>query len=184
MRQLAPYMAAERGPRFQLSEALTIGTLPLVLGSAEPQDTLRSYAALYVREEVQMEGLVRNVGNFSRFLEILTFSHGSVLNMANIARECEIGQKAVEGFLNIVEDLLSVFRVPIFTRRPQRATAKHPNFTTLIPVCFVPYVRRDRSEEIDGAVLEGLVTQHLRPWMLTPQSHTNSFSGVHARASK
>jgi uncharacterized protein len=154
--------------RFQLQEALTVGMLPLVLGSADPQDTLRSYAALYVREEVQMEGLVRNVGNFSRFLEVLAFSHGSVLNMANIARECEISQKAVEGFLSIVEDLLLAFRVPIFTRRAQRATAKHPKFyyfDTGVFRSLRPQGPLDRTEEIDGAALEGLVAQHLRAWI-------------------
>lgn len=168
LRQLTPYMAAELGPRFQLQEALTIGMLPLVIGSADPQDTLRSYAALYVREEVQMEGLVRNVGNFSRFLEVLAFSHGSVLNMANIARECEIGQKAVEGFLSIVEDLLLAFRVPIFTRRAQHATAKHPKFyyfDTGVFRSLRPQGPLDRPEEIDGAALEGLVAQHLRAWI-------------------
>lgn len=168
LRNLAPYMAAELGARFQLAEALTIGMLPLVLGSADPQDTLRSYAALYVREEVQMEGLVRNVGNFSRFLEVLAFSHGSVLNMANLARECAISQKAVEGFLSIVEDLLLAFRVPVFTRRAQRATAKHPKFyyfDTGVFRSLRPQGPLDRREEIDGAALEGLVAQHLRAWL-------------------
>ena len=168
LRHLAPYMAAELGTRFQLRDALTVGLLPLVLGAPDPQDTLRSYAALYVREEVQMEGLVRNVGNFSRFLEVLAFSHGSVLNMANIARECEIGQKAVEGFLGIVEDLLLAFRVPIFTRRAQQATAKHPKFYYFDAGVFRslrPHGPLDRSEEIDGAALEGLVAQHLRAWI-------------------
>ena len=168
LRNLAPYMAAELGARFQLAEALTIGMLPLVLGSADPQDTLRSYAALYVREEVQMEGLVRNVGNFSRFLEVLAFSHGSVLNMANIARECAISQKAVEGFLSIVEDLLLAFRVPVFTRRAQRATAKHPKFyyfDTGVFRSLRPQGPLDCREEIDGAALEGLVAQHLRAWI-------------------
>lgn len=175
LRNLAPYMAAELGSRFQLAEALTLGMLPLVLGSADPQDTLRSYAALYVREEVQMEGLVRNVGNFSRFLEVLAFSHGSVLNMANIARECEIGQKAVEGFLSIVEDLLLAFRVPVFTRRAQRATAKHPKFyyfDTGVFRSLRPQGPLDRREEIDGAALEGLMAQHLRAWVAyTPEQH-------------
>ena len=40
--------------------------LPLVLGAAEPIETLKSYASLYLREEVQAEGLVRNVGNFAQ----------------------------------------------------------------------------------------------------------------------
>lgn len=168
LRRMAPYIAAELGVRFQLSNALTLGMLPLVLGSADPKDTLRSYAALYVREEVQMEGLVRNVGNFSRFLEVMAFSHGSVLNMANIARECEIGQKAVEGFLSIVEDLLLAFRLPIFTRRAQRATAKHPKFyyfDTGVFRSLRPHGPLDRPEEIEGVALEGLVAQHLRAWL-------------------
>jgi predicted AAA+ superfamily ATPase len=168
LRQLAPYMAAELGARFRLSDALTLGMLPLVLGSTDPKDTLRSYAALYLREEVQMEGLVRNVGNFSRFLEVLAFSHASVLNMANIARECEIGQKAVEGFLNIVEDLLLAFRLPIFTRRAQRVTVKHPKFyyfDTGVFRSLRPYGPLDRPEEIEGVALEGLVAQHLRAWI-------------------
>jgi predicted AAA+ superfamily ATPase len=179
LRHLAPYMAAELGTRFQLRDALTVGMLPLVLGAPDPQGTLRSYAALYVREEVQMEDLVRNVGNFSRFLEVLAFSHGSVLNMANIARECEIGQKAVEGFLSIVEDLLLAFRVPIFTRRAQRATAKHPKFyyfDTGVFRSLRPHGPLDRSEEIDGAALEGLVAQHLRAWIAyTAEPHALFF---------
>lgn len=175
LRQMAPYMAAELGAKFALSNALTVGMLPLVLGSVDPQDTLRSYAALYVREEVQMEGLVRNVGNFSRFLEVLAFSHGSVLNMANIARECEIGQKAVEGFLSIVEDLLLAFRLPMFTRRAQRATIKHPKFyyfDTGVFRSLRPHGPLDRPEEIDGVALEGLVAQHLRAWLAyMPEPH-------------
>jgi predicted AAA+ superfamily ATPase len=97
----------------------------------------------------------------------MAFSHGSVLNMANIARECEIGQKAVEGFLGVVEDLLLAFRLPIFTRRAQRATAKHPKFyyfDTGVFRALRAHGPLDRPEEIEGAALEGLVAQHLRAW--------------------
>ena len=168
LRNMAPYMAAELGERFLLRDALQVGMLPLVLGAANPQDTLQSYAALYVREEVQMEGLVRNVGNFSRFLEVIAFFHGSALNMANIARECEIGQKAVEGFFSVVEDLLLAYRLPVFTRRAQRATAKHPKFyyfDTGVFRALRAHGPLDRPEEIEGAALEGLVAQHLRAWI-------------------
>jgi hypothetical protein len=48
-----------------------------------------------LKEEVQMEGLVRNIGNFARFLEAISFSHGSVLNISNVARECEVERKTV-----------------------------------------------------------------------------------------
>ena len=50
---------------------------------ASPSKSLQAYLALYIREEVKMEGLVRNLGSFSRFLEALSFSHGSVLNLSS-----------------------------------------------------------------------------------------------------
>jgi hypothetical protein len=49
------------------------------LHSDNPQDYLNSYAATYLREEVQQEGFTRNIGAFSRFLEVASFSQGSVL---------------------------------------------------------------------------------------------------------
>jgi len=79
LRSMHPFLASELGERFRIEEALQQGLLPLVYSSLNPGDTLRSYAALYLREEVQMEGLVRNIGNFSRFLETISFSHASLL---------------------------------------------------------------------------------------------------------
>ena len=70
---LHPFMAVELGRKFNLTSALKQGLLPLVFSAASPEAVLRTYASLYVREEVQMEGLVRNIGNFSRFLEAVSF---------------------------------------------------------------------------------------------------------------
>ncbi|MCY4377089.1 MAG: AAA family ATPase [Spirochaetaceae bacterium] len=57
-----PFLAAELGDSFDLDQALTLGTLPLIADADDAHNTLRTYTALYVREEVQAEGLVRNVG--------------------------------------------------------------------------------------------------------------------------
>ena len=48
---------------------------------------------------------------FARFLEAISFSHGSLLNLVKVARECQVGRKTVEGYLDILEDLLLSFRV-------------------------------------------------------------------------
>ena len=42
---------------FSLDDALQVGLLPVVVDSDSPGRVLRTYAALYLREEVQMEGL-------------------------------------------------------------------------------------------------------------------------------
>lgn len=164
---LHPFMAAELGERFVLTDALRTGLVPLVRAAPEPDRTARAYASLYLREEVQAEALVRDVGAFARFLEAISFSHGSVLNLAAVARECQVGRKTVEGYLAILEDLLLCFRVPVFSRRAQRHLVAHDKFyyfDTGVFRALRPSGPLDRPEEIEGMALEGLVAQHLRAW--------------------
>ncbi len=166
-KSMYPFMAGELGRNFKLEEALRLGMLPVVRGGKAPEDILRAYSGLYLREEVQMEGLVRNIGNFSRFLEAMSFSHATVLNLANVARECHVNRKTVEGYLEILEDLLLAFRVPVFTRRAKRELATHQKFFFFDAGVFRanrPAGPLDASSEIDGAALEGLVAQHLQAW--------------------
>lgn len=173
---LHPFMAAELGDRFRLDDALEYGLLPVVLDSPDRQRVLDTYATLYVREEVQMEGLVRDIGPFSRFLEAVSFSHASALNISNVARECEVGRKTVESWIEILEDLLIAYRVPIFTKRARRALSTHPKFYLFdagVYRSLRPMGPLDRPEEIGGHLLEGLVGQHLRAWI--------DYSGTDAR---
>jgi uncharacterized protein len=168
LKTLHPFIAAELGPKFQFARSLEIGMLPLVLNSTEPTETLKTYASLYLREEVQAEGLVRNIGNFARFLEAVSFSHASLLNTSQVARECQINRKTVEGFMEVLEDLLLGFRLQAFTKRAQRKLVEHPKFYYMDAGVFRslrPKGPLDSPEEIGGACLEGLVAQHLRAWI-------------------
>jgi predicted AAA+ superfamily ATPase len=167
VRTLHPFMAAELG-RFDFNAALTRGLLPLVVAGERPDDVLRAYASLYLDEEVRLEGWARNVGAFARFLEAVSFSHAAVLNVANVARECQVERKTVAAYLEVLEDLLLSFRVPVFTRRAKRDTAAHPKlflFDTGVFRSLRPRGPLDHPEAIDGVALEGLVAQHLRAWL-------------------
>ncbi len=162
-----PYMAVELGKAFELSKSLKYGTVPLIWGSGEPDKSLAAYNGLYLKEEVQQEGLVRDVGAFARFLEAMSFSHAAVLNLSNVARECQVQRKTCEGYLQILEDLLLGFRLEVFTRRAKRELATHPKFYFFDTGVFRanrPSGPLDSPEEIEGAALEGLVAQHLRAW--------------------
>jgi predicted AAA+ superfamily ATPase len=166
--EMHPFMAAELGTGFDMQRALQIGLVPLVWNAPDPAATLRAYAALYLREEVQAEALVRSVGAFARFLEAVSFSHGSLLNLAEVARECQVSRKTVEGYLEILEDLLLSFRLPVFTRRAKRHLVGHDKFyyfDTGVYRSLRPSGPLDRPEQIEGMALEGLVAQHLRAWV-------------------
>ncbi len=164
---LHPFMAAEL-PSFDLDQALTSGMLPLVLAAAEPRKVLDAYASLYLDEEIRFEGWARNVGDFARFLEAVSFSHAAVLNLTEVARECEVQRKTVASYVEVLEDLLLAFRIPVFTRRAKRKTSVHPKlylFDSGVFRTLRPRGPLDRSEEIDGAAFEGLIAQHLRAWI-------------------
>lgn len=168
VRHLHPFIASELKRDFDLEKSLRIGLVPLIYCSDNPTDTLRSYVGLYLKEEVQAESLVRNIGNFSRFLEIISFSHATVLNISNVARECALSRKLVEGYLDILLDLLLGYLLPVFTKRAKRSTVAHSKFyyfdagvfASLRPVGFLD----KNTNDITGAALEGLVLQHLRAW--------------------
>lgn len=166
-RILHPFIAAELKNEFSLSKALHNGMLPLLYHEKNPQDILQAYISLYLQEEIQSEGLVRSLEQFSRFLEISTFSHASILNVTNIARDCAVKRKTVENYIDILEELLLAYRLPVFSKRAQRDLAAHPKFYLFdagVYYALRPKGPLDRPEEIEGAALEGLVAQHLRAW--------------------
>jgi uncharacterized protein len=168
VRSLHSFMAAELGGRFDLQRALMEGLLPVVWDAPLPADTLSAYAGLYVKEEVQAEALVRDLGSFHRFLEAASFSQAAPLNLSEVARECQVSRKTAEGYLGVLEDLLLAFRLPVFTRRARRETTAHPKLffsDTGVFRSLRPAGPLDRPEEIGGAAVEGLVAQHLRAWI-------------------
>ena len=176
MRSMHPFMAGEMagdaeieaGRSFDLRTCLRLGTVPAVVSSQDPESALSAYAALYVEQEVRAEGLARDVGSFSRFLEAAALSHGTSLNVSAVARECETSRTTVAGYLELLEDLLLAFRLPVFTRRAKRRLAAHPRFFYFDCGVFTslrPAGPLDRPEEIGGPALEGLVAQHLRAWL-------------------
>jgi predicted AAA+ superfamily ATPase len=177
VRTLHPFMAAEL-PEFSLEAALVTGLLPVVVAAPRAEDVLQAYSTLYLEEEVRLEGWARNVGDFARFLETVSFSHASVLNVSNVARECQIERKTAAAYVEVLEDLLLSFRLPVFTRRARRRTSAHPKFYLFdagVYRSLRPRGPLDRAEEIDGCAFEGLVAQHLRAWIAYSGSNCELF---------
>ena len=162
-----PLLASEMVDDFNLENALVRGMIPLVVSADDWKQTLATYMALYVREEVQYEGLVRNLPAFSRFLEAISFSHGALYSATDISRDCGVSRPMVDSYLSILVDLLVAARLPPFNRRAKRRLVGHDKFYFFDAGVFRsirPHGPLDSPAEIDGAALEGLVFQQLRAW--------------------
>jgi len=168
VKYMHPFMASELKNHFDFSKSLQLGMLPLVLNTDNPKDHLKAYIALYIREEVMIEGLVRRVEQFNLFLEAVSLSQASPLNYSNIAADCGISNKTVENYVNILEDLLIAVRLPVFSKRAKRSlmkTSKFYYFDAGVFQSIRPKGPLDDISAINGLGLETLVLQHLRAWI-------------------
>lgn len=129
-RFLFPFTREELGDAFRLDDALRFGTLPPLANRADTdkQDILRAYSDTYLREEIQMEGLVRNLGGFYRFLEVAASASGEMLNFSNIARECQLQARSVLSYYEILEDTLIGFRLLPWLKSERKRMVAHPKF--------------------------------------------------------
>lgn len=112
---LDPLLASEVGPSFDIDRALRIGCLPgIYLDPTDANDLLRSYATAYLREEIQAEAIVRDVGTYARFLDLAAETSGQWVNYSKLSSDCEIPKETLRRFYSILEDTLVAFRVPPF----------------------------------------------------------------------
>jgi uncharacterized protein len=160
-----PLTAAEQADSFRLEDSLKFGHLPARFSEADPARYLHDYVQTYLQEEVLQEGLLRNIGPFFRFLEVASFSQGSLVNVSEVARECHVDRRVAESYFLMLEDLLLATRLPVFAKRAKRKLVQHAKFFYFDVGVFRairPVGPLDSPAEIDGPALETLVLQELR----------------------
>jgi len=125
--RLHPLTAAEV-PGLQLSARLQHGCLPPIVLSDEPERDLRDYCGEYLKEEIQAEGLVRNLPAFTRFLEAAALSNGELLSYSTAARDCGVALKTVREYFQILVDTLLGHFLEPWTRTRKRRSILTPKF--------------------------------------------------------
>ncbi len=160
-----PLTIQEIGDDFNFSHALQYGLLPEAVGHEYPAKYLETYVQTYVKEEVLQEGLTRNIGAFTRFLEVASFSQGSMLNASEIGRELSLSRHKVAEYFDILEDLLIAKRIFPFKQRAKRRVVAHQKFyffDTGVYRALRPMGPLDSLQEVEGAALETLFLQSLQ----------------------
>jgi len=130
--------------KFSLYRSLEFGSLPAIyllsmgdgtvaeIGVRErSQDAilaLRSYVNTYIKEEIQMEALVRNLDTFTEFLKLAADENTNVLNYSNIASDIGVSSATVKEYYQILEDTLLGFYLRPYSSRLRKKLSKHPKF--------------------------------------------------------
>ncbi len=172
-----PLTAAELGPAFDLDKVLRHGSIPLVWTSETPRDVLEAYVRLYLREEIRAEALVRNLPGFVRFLPVAALLNGRVVNVAGIARDTGVARTTVQGYLDILEDTLLIFRLPAYEAKLRVRERKLPKLYWVDPG-VVRAVKRQLggvAAEERGPLLESWVLTTLRAHAETQELYDRIF---------
>lgn len=128
---LGPLVASELGHPMNIKEALSTGTLPGIWTEKdveEKQKTLRSYAATYLKEEIQAEALTRNIEGFSRFLFAVGAEAGKFLDLSKLALEAQLPYQSALRYFEILEDTLVIRRCDSFRKSIRRRLVQRPRF--------------------------------------------------------
>lgn len=119
-------------PKPHLEDFLLWGSLPgiVTLKEDEEKETdLYSYVSGYLEEEIRAEAAVRNLGHFSRFLEIAAGESGKQLNFAKISQEIGVAHNTIANYYQILEDTLIAYRIdPVSDSRTKRRLIKSPKY--------------------------------------------------------
>lgn len=131
MYNLYPLTAWELGEQFDLESCVLWGGLPRLLSlstTEEKQLYLKSYVDTYLREEILLEQLIRNVVPFRKFLDVATQANGTVINMSRIAADISVDPKTVQNYFQILEDTLLGFFLPATHLSLRKQQLQSPKF--------------------------------------------------------
>lgn len=166
-RLLFPLVSREI-PDFDIERACNYGTLPSIYQSDEPVEDLKSYCGNYLREEIQAEGLVRRIENFSRFLEIAALVTGEIVNMEGLSSDMGIPSNSLREYFSILEDTLVGSMLKPFKKPVNRKAISRAKFYLFdVGVCNILAKRGvlKPKTELFGKAFEQFVHNELRAFL-------------------
>jgi predicted AAA+ superfamily ATPase len=166
VRTMFPFVAEELGSDFSLDAVLRFGSLPGIYSDEQYRvEKLRAYVHTYLRQEIQQEALVKDLGSFHRFLKVAALVHGQVINQAAISRDAAVARTTVQRYFETLVDTLVGYLLPAWQPKVKVREYGKPKF-----YFFDPGVVRAINDVTDepltdaasGALLEGFILHELR----------------------
>lgn len=130
---LSPIMIKEIPTQeLDLKSILENGSLPEILSihsQDEVDELLGSYVNLYIEEEVRKEALVRNIGNFSNFIQLACIESGNIVNLRAIASEIGVTHNTIAEYYRILQDCMLVETIQaVTTTNSRKRLNKSPKY--------------------------------------------------------
>jgi predicted AAA+ superfamily ATPase len=166
VRAMFPLVAEELSSDFSVDAVLRFGSLPGIYSDKQYRiEKLKAYVHTYLRQEIQQEALVKDLGSFHRFLKVAALMHGQVVNQAALSRDAAVARTTVQRYFETLVDTLVGYLLPAWQPKAKVREYSKPKF-----YFFDPGVVRAIRDVVDepladvesGALLEGFILHELR----------------------
>lgn len=139
--------------------------------------SLSSYIFDYVLTEVHLEANLRKRESFARFLDVLGFAQGEMINFSNIARDCGIDAKTVRTYFEILEDMYLGYFIYPFRKQSKRQTISETPKFYLFDTGVASYLRRFEFKEMlgpeAGKAFEHFIYLEIKAYLLLNNKRDN-----------
>lgn len=171
LRNLYPLTMAETGHSVPIDQLMTFGALPMSVnapGDDAREDFLRAYATTYLAEEIKAEGLVRDLGSYSRFLEVAALAAGQRTNVSGLARDAGVSRETTRGYFEVLVDTLIADWLPAYRPRAKVKETALPKlywFDTGVLNAASRAFDQPHPADWNGILLEHLVLHEIRAYL-------------------
>ena len=128
---MCPMTYFELNNKLNLSEILNWGTLPKILDfstAIEKTRYLKSYVHTYLKEEIQVEQIVRKLEPFRLFLPVAAQMDGQILNYSKIAKDVGVDHKTIANYYQILVDTNLGFFLDSYHKSVRKVQHETPRF--------------------------------------------------------
>ena len=165
-------------PAVDLPTVMLRGFMPAVMTLESPQAVLTwldGYVSTYLERDLRELSQVESLIDFRRLMQCLALRPGSILNQADVAKDCGLSHATAHRYIKLLEVSNIISRVPAWYASRNKRLVKSPKVFFLDPALSIflsGYTDRDallQSREL-GGYFETLVFLHLRALceLLTP----------------
>jgi predicted AAA+ superfamily ATPase len=151
---------------------INFGGLPSIYLSDSPEEDLESYVGTYLKEEIQAESVVRNLINFSKFLEVASLTNAELVNYSNIASDVGVTVKTIQSYYEILADTLVGAILPPFEKTKKRKSttiSKFYYFDVGVANFLAGRFHIEQRSEVFGHAFEHFIYCEIRSFL----SYTN-----------
>lgn len=153
---------------FDYRKAMTTGLLPSIYNSENSYEDLLDYVGFYLKDEIKLEGYVRNLNYFAEFLRLAALSNTQQINYSSFASDSQVSVVTVKEYFQILEDTLIGTQINSFRHTEKRKAMSSCKFYFFdIGVVNGLLGRKELIEGTAefGAAFEQLIFQELRAYI-------------------